>query len=81
MVRLHEHVQRKFASKREKVHQLPPFQRGDNEQDRVGAVGSCFIELDFVDHEFLVEGRESYCIFYGEQIAEASLKVVFVRQD
>ena len=65
-------------AKRIEVDQLLSFERGDDQEHRIGPVGSRFVKLDLVDHKLFVQGGQRHRLFDLAEIVEASLEEILV---
>src|SRR4026207_1251763 len=64
-----------------KIDEPSPFQRGANQQPGTGPVRARFVELQLIDHEFLVERRQWNRSLDVAQMVQTSLEKILVGQD
>ena len=55
-----------------------PFKGSDDQEDRIGPIGSRFVQLNLIDHELFVQGRDGYRLFDLAEVVKASLKEILV---
>src|SRR5699024_7721116 len=72
VVGLDERRHAQFAGQSVELAQLHRIEGGDDEQDDVGPVRPGLVELVFVDHEVLAQGRDVHGRAHGIEVVETA---------